>query len=46
MLVTSNYQVEENEVGGTCVTNGGEEERVKFSGRKARGKETIRKTKT
>jgi hypothetical protein len=23
-----NYKVEENEVGGTCGTNGGEEERV------------------
>jgi glyoxylate utilization-related uncharacterized protein len=40
----SNYKVEEDEVGGTCGTNGGEEERVYVIGRKARGKETTRKT--
>jgi hypothetical protein len=33
-------------VGGTCGTNGGEEERVKVTGRKARGKEITRKTET
>jgi hypothetical protein len=33
-------------VGGTCGTNGGEEERVKVIDRKARGKETTRKTET
>jgi hypothetical protein len=33
-------------VGGTCGMNGGEEERVYVTGRKARGKETTRKTKT
>jgi hypothetical protein len=33
-------------VGGTCGMNGGEEERVWVIGRKARGKETIRKTET
>jgi hypothetical protein len=27
-LSTYNYKVEEDEVGGTCGTNGGEEERV------------------
>jgi hypothetical protein len=31
-------------VGGTCGTNGREEERVYVIGRKARGKETTRKT--
>jgi hypothetical protein len=31
---------------GTCGTNGGEEERVYVIGRKARGKETTRKTET
>jgi hypothetical protein len=30
----------------TCGTNGGEEERVQIIGRKARGKETTKKTKT
>jgi hypothetical protein len=39
-------KVEEDEAGGTCGTNGGEEERVKVIGRKARGKETTRKTET
>jgi hypothetical protein len=34
------------EVGGTCGTNGREEKRVKAIGRKARGKETTRKTET
>jgi hypothetical protein len=33
-------------VGGTCGTNGREEELVKVIGRKARGKETTRKTET
>jgi hypothetical protein len=33
-------------VSGTCGTNGGAEESVKVIGRKARGKETTRKTKT
>jgi hypothetical protein len=32
-------------VGGTCGTNGGEEERVEVNGRKARGKETTKKAK-
>jgi hypothetical protein len=36
----------EDEVGGTCGTNGEEEERVEVIGRKARGKETTRKTET
>jgi hypothetical protein len=31
-------------VGGKCGTNGGEEERAQVIGRKARGKETTRKT--
>jgi hypothetical protein len=39
-------EVEEVEVGGTCGTNGREEERVYAIGRKARGKETTRKTET
>jgi hypothetical protein len=33
-------------VGGTCGTNGREEKRVQVIGRKARGKETTRKTET
>jgi hypothetical protein len=33
-------------MGGTCGTNGGEEERVYVIGGNARGKETTRKTKT
>jgi hypothetical protein len=33
-------------VGGTCGTNGGEEERVWVIGGKARGKDTNRKTET
>jgi hypothetical protein len=32
-------------VGGTCGTNGGEEERVEVIGRKARRKEPTRRTK-
>jgi hypothetical protein len=32
-------------VGGTCGTNGREEERVKVIGRKGTGKDTARKTK-
>jgi hypothetical protein len=39
-------EVEENEVGGTCGTNVGEEEHARVIGRKARGKETTRKTET
>jgi hypothetical protein len=31
-------------VGGTCGTNGGEDERVLITDRKARGEETTRKT--
>jgi hypothetical protein len=34
------------EMGGTCSTNGGEEDRVEVIGEKARWKETVRKTKT
>jgi hypothetical protein len=41
-----NKQVEEDEMGGPCSTNGEEEERVRIIGRKARGKETTRKTQT
>jgi hypothetical protein len=33
-------------VGGACGMNGGEEDRVYVIGRKARGKETTRKTET
>jgi hypothetical protein len=33
-------------MGGSCSTNGGEEERVQIIGGKGRGKETTRKTKT
>jgi hypothetical protein len=33
-------------MGGECSMNEGEEERVKFIGGKARGKETTRKTET
>jgi hypothetical protein len=33
-------------MGGACNTNGGEEQRVEVVGRKARGKEATRKTKT
>jgi hypothetical protein len=36
----------QDEIGGSCSTNGGEEERLYFIGGKARGKETTRKTKT
>jgi hypothetical protein len=36
---------EEDEMGRLCSTNGGEEERIQVIGRKARGKETARKTK-
>jgi hypothetical protein len=38
--------IEEDEMGGPCSTNGGEEERVQIIGGKARGRETTRKTKT
>jgi hypothetical protein len=41
-----NNEVEEDEMGGACSTNGKEEERVKIVGGKARGKEATRKTKT
>jgi hypothetical protein len=40
-----NNQVEEDEMGGACSTNGGEEEGVQVIGGKARGKETATKTK-
>jgi hypothetical protein len=33
-------------MGGACSTNGGEDERIKVIGRKAREKEATRKTKT
>jgi hypothetical protein len=33
-------------MGGSCSTNGGEEERVEIISGKARGKEITRKTKT
>jgi hypothetical protein len=46
LLPPSNYKVEEDEVGETCGTNGREEERVLVIGRKARGKDTTRKTET
>jgi hypothetical protein len=36
----------EDEMGGTCGTDGREEERVYVISRKARGKETTRKTET
>jgi hypothetical protein len=42
---TLNNQVEEDEMGGPCSTNGREEERVQVIGKKARGKETARKAK-
>jgi hypothetical protein len=43
LFTTYNYndQMEENEMGGACGTKGEE-----VAGRKARGKETTRKTKT
>jgi hypothetical protein len=41
-----NDQVKENEMGRTCSTNGGEEECIEDFGRKARMKDTTRKTKT
>jgi hypothetical protein len=40
------WQVEEDEMGGPCSTNGGEEELLQIIGGKARGKETTRKTQT
>jgi hypothetical protein len=40
----SNYKAEKDEVDGTCGTNGREEERVEVISRKAKGKETTRKT--
>jgi hypothetical protein len=40
-----NKEGEEDEVGGACSKNGGEEERVSVCG-KARGKEATRKIKT
>jgi hypothetical protein len=39
-------QVEEDEMGGACSTNVREHKRIYVVGGKARGKETIRKTKT
>jgi hypothetical protein len=39
-------QVKEDEMGGACSTNGGDEECIQDIGRKARRKETIRKTKS
>jgi hypothetical protein len=54
-LVDANYlqfymylcnQVEEDENGGICSANGGEDEREQVVGGKARGEEAIRKTKT
>jgi hypothetical protein len=39
-----NNQVEEDEMGGSCRTNGREEERLWVIGGKAREKETTRKT--
>jgi hypothetical protein len=41
-----NYQVEDDEVVEACSANGGEEVRIYAIGRKAREKETTRKTKT
>jgi hypothetical protein len=41
-----NNQIDENEMGGACSTNGGEAERVLVIGGKARGKEIARNTKT
>jgi hypothetical protein len=41
-----NNQVKEDEMGGPCSTNGGEEERVWIIGGKAKWKDTTRKTKT
>jgi hypothetical protein len=40
------YQVEEDEEDGACEANMREDKRVYDIGRKARGKETTRKTKT
>jgi hypothetical protein len=37
---------EDNEVGGTCGTNGGEEECIYVIGRKAGGNETTKNTET
>jgi hypothetical protein len=42
----TNVQGEEDEVGGTCGINGGEEERESVIGRKTKGKETTTKTET
>jgi hypothetical protein len=39
-------EIEEDEMGGACSTNGGEQERVYVLGGKARGKKVTRKTKT
>jgi hypothetical protein len=41
-----NDQGEEDEVGGQCTTNGGEEEGIEVIGGKAKGKEITKKTKT
>jgi hypothetical protein len=40
------FKDEEDEMGGACSTNEGEEERVLVVGGKARGEEATRKTKT
>jgi hypothetical protein len=39
-------ELHDDEVGGTCGTDGGKEDRVYFIFRKARRKETTRKTET
>jgi hypothetical protein len=46
VLHTFAIYIEEDETGGTCSTNGVENERVQVVGGKARGKEATRKTKT
>jgi hypothetical protein len=44
-VTTDLCNTEKVEVGGACSANGGEDEYVEIIGRKARGKETTRKTK-
>jgi hypothetical protein len=44
--IIRNYQVKEDEVGGACCMNRGQEDCVQVIVRKARGKETTRKIKT
>jgi hypothetical protein len=48
LFTKNNYsdQVEEDEMGRACSTNGGEEERIYVISGKARRKETTRKTET